>query len=320
MRQSYVIFLLLFLTLRTSAQTERDKLVGDWKCYLKDKSSFEFLRLNSDGTGLKCFGQTIDARDSLFLNHVTTLLITNWRIEKGKLFLDSKNTVSFKVNSEYSFQLDNQNNLKLEGEHLIFYLYPSYLNRKEFQRTITYQKAEKTPSGYGVNTASCIVKQRNLFSFHPIDSLTQLAEYKGFDDLIPYIVACNHGYEYTQKYHDAAYSLIIPKSVRGWSFGFGNKNFYIRFDSEDDKPETSIVIYYDFDDEMKDFYFSEIKEGKEKKNIVRQNNLDIYKTTNWEGKHEGKVFLPNSIIVAYYTRDKKLEEILQNCIVSFKYK
>src|SRR5215211_598832 len=97
MRQPYLIFLLLFLTLRMYAQTDRDKLVGDWKCYLKDKSSFEFLRLNLDGTGLKCFGQTIDNNDSLFLNHVTTLLITNWRVEEGKLFLDSKNTVSFEV-------------------------------------------------------------------------------------------------------------------------------------------------------------------------------------------------------------------------------
>ena len=30
-------------------------------------------------------------------------------------------------------------------------------------------------------------------------------------------------------------------------------------------------------------------------------------------------FLENSIIVAYYTRDKKLEDRLQKCIASFKY-
>src|SRR4030095_7369907 len=156
MRRPYLIFLFLFLEVQASAQIEKDQLIGDWKCYSKDKTSFEFLRLSPDGTGLKCFGQTIGGKDSLFLNHVTTLLITNWRSEKGTLVLDSKNTVSFKLNPEYKVELDNQNNLRLQGEHLIFYLYPSYLNRSEFQRTVTYQKAAKIPGDHGVNAASCI--------------------------------------------------------------------------------------------------------------------------------------------------------------------
>ncbi len=162
------------------------------------------------------------------------------------------------------------------------------------------------------------MKERDLFSFQPIDSLTQLAKYKGFDDLIPHIVGCSPGFEYTQKYLDRPYSLEIPGSVSGWSFGFGNKNFYIRFDSEN-TTEWTIVIYYDFDDNMKDSYFSEMKSGKVKKNIARENNLEIYKTINWESKYEGKVFLPNSIVIAYYTKDKKLEDRLQKCISSFKY-
>lgn len=307
-----------FLALLSTAQTDKDKLTGDWKYYLNDKSSFEFLRLNPDGTGLKCFGRTIDGKDSFFLNHITTLHITSWRIEKGKLFLDSKNKVSFTVNPEYRFELDDQNNLTMDGEHLIFYLYPSHLNREYFQRTVKYQKTTEIPPGYGVKTATCIVEERDLFSFQPIDSFTQLAKYKGFDDLIPHIVGCKHGYVYKQTYHDRPYSLTIPWSVPGWSFGFGNQNFYLRFDS-DVKTEWTIVIYYDFDDRMKDFYFSEIKSGKEKQNIVRENNLEIYKIINWESKYEGKVFLPNSIIVAYYTTDVKLEDRLQKCIASFKY-
>ena len=319
MRLPYLILISILLAFQTSAQTDKDKLVGDWKYYLKDRTSFEFLRLNPDGTGLKCFGQTINGRDSLFLNHITTLFITNWNVENENLFLNSKNRVGFKINPDYKFGLDNQSNLMLQGEHLIFSLHPSHLNRNYFQRIVTYQKAEKIKAGYGVNTTSCIVEQRELFSFHPIDSFTKLAEYKGFEDLIPNLVACKHGYEYTQKYYDPPYRIIIPKSVPRWSFGFGNKNFYIRFDSGDN-TETSVIIYYDFDDKMKEFYFSEIKSGKEKKNIVRQSNIDIYKTTNWEGKYEGKVFLSNSITVAYYTRDEKLEDMLQKCITSFKYK
>ena len=320
MRKLLLLLSLFFFTFQTIAQANKLKLAGDWKFYLKDKTSFEFLRLNSDGTGIKCFGKSINGKDTLFINHVTTLLITNWILSKKKIIIESKNTVSFKVNPEYQFDLPDDDKLELTGEHLIFYLYPSILNRKEFQRSVTYQRADKIPKGYGVASATCIVRDRYLFSFMPIDSLFQLAEYKGFDDLIPYVVACNNGYEYIQKYHDPPYSLLIPRSIPGWSFGFGNKNFYIRFDLEDDKSETSIVIYYDFDDEMKDFYFTELKNGKETSNIVKQNNLDIYKTTNWEGKYEGKVFISNSIIIAYYTKDEKLEEGLQKSITSFKYK
>ena len=316
-----LIFIFLFFTLKATAQADKDKLAGDWKFYLKDKTSFEFLRLNSDGTGIKCFGQTINGRDTLFLDHITALLITNWGIDKSKLFIESKNNLSFKINPEYKFSRPDNDQLELKGEHLVFYLYPSFLNRKEFQRSVTYQRADKIPKDYGVNTATCIARDRYLFSFKPIDSSIQLAEYKGFDDLIPYIVSCNHGYEYVQKYHDPPYSLVIPASIHKRSFGFGNKQFYISFNSDDsDKSETSIVIYYDFDNEMKDYYFSQIQKGKEKKDIIKQNNLDVYKTINWQGKYEGKVFLENSIVVAYYTRDPNLQDKLQKCITSFRYK
>ena len=320
MRHS-LTFIFLFICLQLTAQTDKDKLIGDWKLYLKDKTNFEFLRLKSDGTGLKCFGQTINGKDSLFLNHVTTLQITKWRVVKAKLILESDNTVSFNVNPEYRLSFFGNDKIGLDGEHLIFYLYPSILNRKEFQRSVTYQRSDKIPQNYGVNTASCIVEDRNLFSFNQIDNATQLAVYKGFEDLIPSIVSCNNGYEYSQKYHDPSYSLSIPSSIRKWSFGFGNKSFYISFNSEDsDTSETSIVIYYDFNNEMKDYYFSQIQKGKEKKEVVNQNNLDIYKTINWQGKYEGKVFLDNSIVVAYYTRDAKFQEKLQKCITSFKYR
>jgi hypothetical protein len=83
MRHS-LTFIFLFFCLQLTAQTDKDKLAGDWKLYLKDKISFEFLRLNSDGTGLKCFGQTINGNDTFFLNHVTTLQITKMENFKRK--------------------------------------------------------------------------------------------------------------------------------------------------------------------------------------------------------------------------------------------
>jgi hypothetical protein len=319
MRHS-LTFIFLSFCLQLTAQTDKEKLVGDWKLYLKDKISFEFLRLNSDGTGLKCFGQTINGNDTLFLSHITTLQIKRWKVTKTRLILENNNTVSFEINPEYKLTFLENDKIELDGEHLIFYLYPSLLNRKEFQRSVTYQRAEKIPKDYGVNSASCIVEDRHLFTLNQVDNATQLAAYKGFDDLIPYIVSCNNGYEYVQKYHDSPYSLEIPSSIHKWSFGFGNKSFYISFNSEDsDTSETSIVIYYDFDNKMKDYYFSQIQKGKEKKELIKQNSLDIYKTMNWQGKYEGKVFLDNSIVVAYYTRDKKFQEKLQKCIASFKY-
>lgn len=314
-------FISFFFCLQLAAQTDNDRLIGDWKVYLTDKISFEFLRLNSDGTGVKCFGQTINGKDTLFLNHITALKITKWKIMRATLIIESNNTVSFKVNPEYKLSFIGNDRIVLEGEHLIFYLYPSVLNRKEFKRTVVYQRADKISKNYGVSTASCIVNDRHLFSLSYVDSVTQLAAYKGFDDLIPYIVGCNNGYEYVQKYHDPPYSLEIPSSIHNWSFGFGNKNFYISLNSEDnDTSETSIVIYYDFDNEMKNYYFSQIQKGKEKREVITQNSLAIYKTINWQGKFEGKVFLDNSIVVAYYTRDKKIQEKLQKCITSFKYK
>lgn len=71
---------------------------------------------------------------------------------------------------------------------------------------------------------------------------------------------------------------------------------------------------------MKEDYFSQIKNGKEKEDIIKENNLNIYKSINWQDKYEGKVFLDNSIVVVYYTRDEKLQAKLQKCITSFKYK
>jgi hypothetical protein len=317
----YFYFLTLLLNCFLSkAQTNKDRLIGDWKFYLSDNINFEFLRLNADGTGIKCFGQTTNGKDSLFENHITALMIKNWKVEKQKLIIQSINNLSFEINPGYKLTILNEDKIQLEGEHLKYNLYPSKLNRKEFNRAVTYQRANTIPSEHGIATATCISKEK-IFTFKPIDSSTQVAEYKGFQDLIPHLVGCNYGYEYTHKYFDPSYSLIIPNLIKKYSFGFGNKNFYISLDSEKgDSSETSIVIYYDFDDEMKNYYFSEIKNGKEKKNIVNQNNLAIYKTINWQGKYEGKVFLKNSIFVAYYTRDQKLEGMLQKCITSFRYK
>ena len=197
---------------------------------------------------------------------------------------------------------------------------PSRLNRNEFQRSVTYQRAENIPKDYGVNTAKCVLDYRHLFTLKPINDTTQLAIYQGFDDLIPHIVGCNDGYEYVQKYPDLPYQLEIPLYIHKWSFGFGNKSFYISLNSEDDDTsKTTIVIYYDFDNEMKNYFLSQIKEEKKKADVVRRNDLSIYETLNWEGKYEGDVFFDKSIVIAYYTKNEQLVNTLQKCVTSFKY-
>jgi hypothetical protein len=318
MKQLFLLIALL-LVLKTQAQTSQEKLVGDWKSYHKDDISFEFLRLNSNGTGLKCFGQTINGKDTLFQNAYTTLIITKWTIEKHKLIIESSSHVNFKSDPNFTLTFIGTDKIELEGEHLLYFIYPLQSNRKLFFRKVLFQKADKMVKHYGVSTARCIAEQK-IFSFKPIDSAIQKAEYVGFEDLIPHLISCNNGSEFTQKYHDPPYSLNVPTSIKTWSFSFGDKLFYISLNSNDNDPiETSIVIYYDFNNEMKDHYFSQIKTGEEKKDIVKLNGFDIYKTKNWQGKYEGKVFLGNSIIVAYYTINAKLQSTLQKCITTFKY-
>lgn len=320
MRQYFISILFLFIKIGVSAQQNRDSLIGDWKCYLTDKATFEFLQLNADGTGIKCFGKTINGKDTLYQNHFSALRIVHWQVNNNKLVIESKNKAGFKADPNYQLSFPDKGSIALNGQHLELHVYPSYLNRETFQRSVTYQKVGIISESYGVTTATCITQDRKLFSFTAIDASTQKAYYKGFDDLIPYIIGCNHSYEYAHQYKDTPYSLLLPSSIKNWSFGFGNKSFYISLNvAKDDTSETSIVIYYDFDNHMKNYYFNKIKEGKEKKDIVQQNNIDIYKTINWQGKYEGKVFLNNYIVIAYYTRVEKSQALLQKCITSFNY-
>jgi hypothetical protein len=117
--KQYLALLFLLFALKGTAQN-REKLIGDWKFYLQDRISFEFLRLNDNGTGVKCLGQTLNGKDTLFLDHITTLLITNWEVKKQKLTIESRNNLSFKVNPDYKLTLLDDDKIKLEGEHLIY--------------------------------------------------------------------------------------------------------------------------------------------------------------------------------------------------------
>jgi len=55
---------------------------------------------------------------------------------------------------------------------------------------------------------------------------------------------------------------------------------------------------------MRDFYFSEMRQGKREKDSVMANGRSIYRTKNWQGKYEGDIFLDNSLMVSYYAKDE----------------
>lgn len=201
----YIYILVLTLScFESEAQTNKDRLIGDWKFYLSDKTNFEFLRLNSDGTGIKCFGNTINGKDSLFVDHITTLIIKNWKVENKRLIIESTNNLSFDINPNYKLTFQDNDQIQLQGEHLIFNRFPSWLNRKDFDRTVTYQKANKISLGYGATVATCITREK-IFSFTPVDSSTQIVEYKGFHDLIPHIISCSPGYDLFTKISTRAF-------------------------------------------------------------------------------------------------------------------
>jgi hypothetical protein len=320
MPRKYLLFLLFFWNVPVQAQTAVDSLVGDWKCYLADSASFEFLRLNPDGTGIKCFGHTVDGEDKLFLDGDATLTITRWRAEGNKLIIESKNKDHFQADPEFRYTWVNGTKLSLEGEHILLGFYPSDLIKKRFQRVVVYQRPSTFAAGYGIKAATCLFKDLALFSLRPIDSTFQLAEYKGFDDLIPHLISCNVNFLLVPHYPDPPYSLMIPRGIHRWSFGYSNMAFYISLQSkEEDDPVTTIQIYYDFDNSLRNFYFTEMQNGKREKDSVLQNGRAIYKTKSSQGKFEGDIFVGHSLIVSYFTKDEKMQEALQMCIASFQY-
>lgn len=321
MRKQYLFYALFFWGLHSVAQTTNTPFIGAWKCYLADSATFEFLNLNADGSGIKGFGKTIEGRDKIFMDNVSLLTITHWFVKGDTIIMLSESKAHFQANPQYRYVWKEGGYLELDGEHILLGIYPSYLTKDQFQRTVVYQKADLISHHEGTSAGKCIVDDLTLFKFSTLDSTWQMAEYKGHEDLIPDIVSCGAQYQYINHYNDVPFSLMIPRSVQDWSFGYGDMSFYISLNSiEKDDPVTSIVIHYDFNNELRGFYFSQMHEGKRERDSVLLKGKCIYKTKNWQGKYEGDLFLDHSLIVSYYTKDEKQQEMLQNCIASFKYK
>lgn len=312
------IFCLSF-ALKGYAQTANSSYVGEWKSYMVDSITFEYLKLNPDGTGLKCFGKTLNGKDYFYEDQITALIITKWWVTGNRLILQNKNKLSFDIDNEYQLGQSANGGIALLGEHLRLGVYPSFLNRKENYREVSYQRSEKL-KGYGATVLPCVLSSRP-FSYAPVDNSTQLATYAGFADLVPHLLGCSSEYEFAKRYYDPSYTIKLPASLKKLSIGYGTRNFYYSLNTEEsDKDETSIVIYYDFADEMKDRFFSRNKKENKNPEIVTVNGRNVYLGKNWQNKFEGKIFLENHLVIAYYTFNSKLENQLRDCIASFKYR
>lgn len=139
---------------------------------------------------------------------------------------------------------------------------------------------------------------------------------------INHIKYCSPIYKYPESYQDHSFELIVPQFLNKLSYGYGDNNFYYSFNDSNDNDSltTSIVIYYDFNGVLKNFYNSQIKEGSRKINIVKKNGINVYKTDYDPDKFEGKIFVSNSIIIMYYTKDEMKEDQLVKCLLSFRFK
>jgi hypothetical protein len=171
------------------------------------------------------------------------------------------------------------------------------------------------------NEDSCITSIKSV-RFNKIENGNIKILKDSVPDLIKHIKFCSAIYKYPESYQDHSFELTVPQFLNKLSYGYGDNNFYYSFNDSNDNDSltTSIVIYYDFNDELKNFYNSQIKKGSQKINIVKKDGSDIYKTDYDPDKFEGKLFMNNSIIIMYYTKDEMKEEQLVKCLLSFRFK
>ncbi len=319
MRILFIVVLQMLISTITYAQKKADYFIGEWKSYLDDDSTFEYLRLNEDGSGIKTFGKTINGQDTILSNHLISLQITDWKSNRKKIEFKFQYGLIYPPNEVFSIGDKTDSTLTLFGDHFELGTYPSKFNINAFRKSVKYTKTEYLEDRIGIRKDTCLF-EINIIEFQPIDSLIQKAEYIGFDDLIPHLTGCTQEVKFIDKYYDQPYELLLPAEFDSWYFGYGEENFSIGFKSRaDTQNETCVIIYYDFADRDKNHFLSQIESGDQIANIVTHENNKMYLYDNWQKKSSGQIFYSNHISVAYYTLDKSKEVILQKCISSLRY-
>jgi hypothetical protein len=317
MKNTFLISLVL-LTFSLLSQSKSD-LIGKWKSYESDSSSFHYLELNKNGSGFKGMGKTINGKDSIYTGDKSFFEIKKWKLLGQSVLITFKEKKFLPVTFEYKLEDSVNRSFKLSGVHYGFGVYPSRLNMQDFEKTIEFKEASTFKNMIGQKTDKC-VNQYDLFDFLSLNDSIKYAKYIGFNDLIPHLLGCTQDFQFIKSYNDSAYIINVPDNFNYWSIGYGNHNFYYKFsDTRDTSSETSIVIYYDFEDKKKTHFLKQIEEGKKEKKVVIENKEEIYLFKNWQKKYSGKIFYDNHLSISYFTKDKSKEVLLQRCIASFFY-
>ncbi|MBD77814.1 MAG: hypothetical protein CL840_02580 [Crocinitomicaceae bacterium] len=298
-----------------SAQNRNPELVGEWKSYLKDNTTFYYLKLSSDGSGEKCIGKTINGRDTLLRNEMSYVKILDWGLSGKNLNLQIKHDLMFEPNGSYKMKQNKDGSLTLNGSHFTLGFFISHLNKDAFMGSVTFQKSDQIEGEFGVIPDTCIY-DIDEFTFEKVDSGSFRATYVGFDDIIPYILGCSLGFEFPKEFKVPAFELTLPDSYKFGIHGMGTNSYDVGFiDISDTISESVVIIYFDFDG------VSEKSHSKDKEvTLINYKGKKIYTHLSWQKKYAGDVFYSPNIYLSYRTFNKEKEDELRAIVTSFKFK
>jgi hypothetical protein len=145
---------------------------------------------------------------------------------------------------------------------------------------------------------------------------------KKIPNIISLLKNCLLDFEFPSFYEDREFQLQAPKYLFAVSYGVGANSFYYSFNDSEATGSiaTSIVVYYDFDGSSRQFFFNQINSKKQKVTIRKFGSKSMYLYIDWQQNVCGKLFLDRNTYLFYKTANLKLEQQLQNAILTFKWK
>lgn len=231
------------------AQEKDNYYIREWKSYYEDSISFEYLKLTAKGDGVRAFGQTINGKDTLFLDR--GIKIVNWLVTADTLFVMAE-IMPGRPYYRYTINKKENNHFEAIEENDLLRIYDK--NKKNLKK-LNFKVADNANANANVRVsiAQCIYEM-DLFAFQEIDAVYKLVKKKAIENIIDHILNCKAGFQYVTTYKDKPFKLTIPKYLGKYSFGSGDNNFYISFDDFAGVLDRSIVVYYDFKNEHKEFF------------------------------------------------------------------
>ncbi len=177
----------------------------------------------------------------------------------------------------------------------------------------------------GQNKDSCL-RKLNIFSYKQLDSTTQLVEKRAVTKLSEKMNNClssGDHIKFDPSYRDSAFEVITPVFLKKSSFSFG-ETFMIMslLDSSIgfDYPNAAIWVYYDFSGIWEKIFQSQYTQGQIKTIIKDVEGRKLYLYKDLEGRYAGRINLGNNRIIMFTTRDRQHEKVLEEALLTFKWK